>query len=498
MAREEGLMRDEDTTTPPGGREVIDIASRRPDHRHGSGKHAAVGGAGGAPPESPTPAPERLLIHPSDLKLADHLRDRFATAGPLTVFADGRFWQWAGTHYREVPEHETIAWVEPFDGIPAGPQSVLKLNRGKIHGILAVLKDRLAAPRYFDDAPDGINVRNGFVSFDGRGRPHLTAHAPMQKQRHVIDASWDPGRTPDHPLLRTLVSGCFRDDPDARGKVIALMEIAGATLAGLGTRVREPKAVVLIGDGANGKSQVLDALIGLVPAAAVSSIPITDFHREYHRFQLVGKMLNIAAELAAGNAVASDRFKSIVTGDAVTARDIRCSPISFRPKALHAFATNEMPDFAGGVGPAVMRRLLLIRFDRRVPELERVAAIGQRIAREERDALVYFAIRGASRLLRRGDYRVPASAHAMLLEWARDSDPVLGFLDDDRAVTAVAGERVPTFDLYDRFKVWCAEQGIRRTPAVKTFVQRVVAVGRGVHRGRTNDQRHLVGLKLTE
>jgi putative DNA primase/helicase len=457
----------------------------------------------GADPEAsdenpPARASERAtpLLHPSDLALADHLRSRFEDFGPATVFAEGAWWQWRGTHYQAVSENETIEWVREFDGIPTSDRGKLRLNKGKIKGILDVLKQRLAAPTYFDRVPRGVNLLNGFVALDANGRPRLVAHAPDLKQRHIVEARWEPGWAPPGALLAHLIRGCFADDPDAKAKVVVLAEMAGAAIAGLSTSVREPKLFVLLGDGANGKSQVLDALTGLVPPLAVTAVPITEWHRDYHRAQLVGKMLNVTPELGSGNTVASERFKAIITGDAVTARQPREPVLTFRCRALHVAATNLLPSFAGGMGPAVMRRLVPLRFDRRVPNRERIANLGLRIAAEEKDALVYYAIRGASRLLRRGDYSIPSSSRNTLLDWAREADPVLGFLDDDRAVILDPAARAASGVIYARFALWCAEHGIRREASLKAFVQRAIAAGRGIGRERSSQQRFLTGVRL--
>lgn len=457
-------------------------------------------GAAGTEPDPAASAggvavPSQPLIHTSDLALADHLRSRFEDFGPATIFCEGSFWQWTDTHYRAVTQGEAIEWVKEFDGIPTSDRGTLKLNKGKIKGILDVLQQRLAAPTFFDDAARGVNVLNGFVRFAADGRAQLVPHAPNLRQRHIVEARWEPGWVPPYPLLHRLVTGCFTGDPDARAKVLVLAEMAGAAIAGLSTTVREPKLFVLLGDGANGKSQVIDALTGLVPRDAVAAVPITEWHRDYHRAQLVGRMLNVTPELGSSNAVASDRFKAIITGDAVTARQPREPVVTFRSRALHVSATNVLPGFAGGMGPAVMRRLVPLRFDRRVPKEERIANLGLRIAAEEKNALVHFAIRGASRLLRRGDYTIPASSRGALLEWAREADAVLGFLDDDHAVILDATARIATGAIYERFTLWCAEQGIRRTISMKEFVQRAVAAGRGIGRERSSQQRFLTGVR---
>lgn len=63
------------------------------------------------------------------------------------------------------------------------------------------------------------------------------------------------------------------------------------------------------------------------------------------------RLENVCDELDAGKSLGSDRFKALVTGDPVSAKIVYQRVFSFVPKALHIFATNQLPNFSGGVDP---------------------------------------------------------------------------------------------------------------------------------------------------
>ncbi|MGE5872171.1 DUF5906 domain-containing protein, partial [Klebsiella pneumoniae] len=88
--------------------------------------------------------------------------------------------------------------------------------------------------------------------------------------------------------------------------------------------------------------QILDLVRGLLPEAAVCSIPPAIMSDERHIIALAGKLLNATDELSSA-AIASDRFKSVITGDPVPGRDVYKSRIEFRPMAQHLFAANALP-----------------------------------------------------------------------------------------------------------------------------------------------------------
>ena len=65
--------------------------------------------------------------------------------------------------------------------------------------------------------------------------------------------------------------------------------------------------------------------------SAVCSVPASKMGDERHVIGLVGKLLNAPDELAATDALASEVFKQIITGEPLTVRDLYKSAFDFRP-----------------------------------------------------------------------------------------------------------------------------------------------------------------------
>ena len=229
-------------------------------------------------------------------------------------------------------------------------------------------------------------------------------------------------------MLRRLLTGSFKGDPDAQAKCDLLAEVCGSAALGYATRLVQPRAVVLHGKTAeNGKSQILDLARGLLPASAICCVPAAKMGDERHVTGLVGKLLNASDELSP-EAIASNIFKSVVTGEPIEGRDVYKSRVEFRSVAQNLFAANQLPSFKGGVDRGVQRRLLLIPFTRTIPLEERIEDIGKRIASEEADLLLAWAVEGASRLIRRRNFAIPESCREALIEWVLGEDPVLAWI----------------------------------------------------------------------
>lgn len=439
-----------------------------------------------------------LISEGSDVELAAAVLAQLAEHYTSAVeWDEGHFYVWAQSHWCALDDPTMVNAVCDFDGTPCGQRGRIKLTDAKIKSVISIMRAKAANSGFFADAPMGVNCRNGFIRIDCDGisiEPHSREH----RQRHCLPGAWSPGADwRDAPLLCKLLKGCFGENTDFAERVQFVAELFGVAALGMGTRLKAPKAVVMYGPGAdNGKSQLLDAMRGLLPAAAVSAIPLTRFSDERMLIGLVGKKLNAVAELGTAQAVASDEFKKAVTGDQIRAKQIYQPAIDFKPEALHVYATNVLPSFHGGMDRGVVRRLAVLTFDRTIPKEEQVEGLGSRVATEEADALLAFAVEGAARIIRNGHYTEPASCREALREWTSSADPVIAWFWA-RAEYKI-GNKLAVKDAYNDFKLWAQDEGFgeRHLPAVNNFVQRVKAQDGRLGGTKNDSDRRIVGLAL--
>ena len=142
----------------------------------------------------------------------------------------------------------------------------------------------------------------------------------------------------------------------------------------------------------------------------------------------------------------------------------------------------------------VQRRLLVLTFNRKIPEAERKENIGTRIATEETDLLLDWAVKGAQRLLKQRYFTEPPSSSVALQDWLYGTDPVLAWLEQSARVDANA--QIQTRDAYSEFKEWAIAEGYREAtlPANNTFTTRILASNKDITTKRTPTERLFVGL----
>jgi hypothetical protein len=365
-----------------GGAEV-------PAFGDGGNSKAAAGAPGSAAVRASTAAganPLPRLQRGSDIEIADCVAQVLRQDRGEVIFSEGHFWYYDGSHWRPIEDPELRCVVHRYDGAmypsPSRPMPV-KLNKARVDSILNEMSAMLARPDFFNDAPIGINCASGFIAFASDGTPSVQPHQPEHRCRHVLSAAFmkDLEKIDTEQLFQTclvcgflfgrLLEGIFREeDPDALEKRQLLAEIAGAAALGYRSKSWEPKAVIFEGKTAeNGKSQVLDLFRGLLPSDAVTSIPAAKMGDERFLVGLVAKHLNASDELSGADAIASEVFKAVVTGEPVTGRDVYRSAVNFRSVAQNVFAANTLPTFKGGIDRGVQRRLLVVNFNRTIPRM---------------------------------------------------------------------------------------------------------------------------------
>ena len=119
---------------------------------------------------------------------------------------------------------------------------------------------------------------------------------------------------------------------------------------------------------ANGKSQFIHLVRGMLPRTAHSAIAPSEMGKEQFLAELVGKTANLSNELSSTKAIASDKMKAVISGDVVSAKRVYRPVYQFTPQALHLFATNILPSFHDGVDEGIRRRFVAVSFTETISE----------------------------------------------------------------------------------------------------------------------------------
>src|SRR5215217_14909 len=292
--------------------------------------------------------------------LADAItsEDHFArdAGDKLYRYSDGCYRQYAERYIRRRVKQLLEAWG--------------KADKWSSHKASEVAEYiRADAPELWERPPaDEVNVANGILDLrcsEARLRPHDPGYlSPVQ-----IPASYDPDA--ECPAWDKFVSEVFPEDA---------VELAFELAADLITPSRSAqKAVLLLGEGSNGKSTYLRALTAFLGSTNASGVSLHKLESDrFATARLMGKLANICPDLPSTHLTETSVFKAITGGDDLHAEYKYRESFEFNPYCRLVFSANHVPR-SGDASHAFFRRWLVVPFDRTFEPDEQVP-------REELDA----------------------------------------------------------------------------------------------------------------
>lgn len=301
-------------------------------------------------------------------------------------------------------------------------------------------------------------------------------HNPKYRVRFLLPFESVPMDTPK-PLMQGYLDWAFDGTPE---QMLLLQEIYGATVFTVLTR-HWHKAVLLRGDGSNGKSTAIDILSGLIPDPYVTRISPFQFSEPVYLAQLSHKMLNVAVELDKGQRLPAAAFKNVVDSSMLTGKALYQSPFTFPSTAAHIFASNYPIRTTDG-STGMKRRWLMLKFMNKVADEDKIPEFGRRIVEEEGAQIFNWAIEGVQRLYRNKKFTQTVYDRSLAHEMFMDTDPVIAFLGDEDTVRVNIGQKnlkVLRSGLYISYREWGKQTGQRREEMLtKTrFNQRLADLG---------------------
>lgn len=411
----------------------------------------------------------------SEVEIASQVLQVLESDGPQLVYDRGMLWGYdpATGIWSEVRPSQIYGVVSALDGalVGAGKDAhYLRIGARTCSNVVALVRSYRDAPGWFDVQPiGGVAFANG-VAVVRNGAVELLPPDPDHRLLHQLPFNYNPAAS--CPTFERVLEFAFDGTADAYQRRQALWEYVGACL--IGQAVRYHKALLLYGEGANGKSTVLAVFSALFPSHARAAIPPQLMHKEYHRAALAEALINVVAEVPESDIVAAEAVKAFVSGDEVVARRTYNDPFHFRPKAGNLWACNTLPgvrDFSDGF----WRRWIAIEFPNAIPPELQDEGIGRHVILNELPGVAAQALAAAARLDARGRLEPPPSSREARDQWRMRADQVAAYADAKLIVDPNA-EPIEAQRLYDDYKVWALRNGYRPL-SNRRFAERLRRLG---------------------
>ena len=333
----------------------------------------------------------------------------------LIRYHGSRFMKWAGSHW--VPME--VSTISNHISTNYGHLSACR-KASDIAGVVKVLSF-LVETELAKEKIKGVNFANGFLTQGLK----LMPHNPDYGCEYTLPFRFMPEKANDAPMFQQFIKSSWGKDEDFEAKKDALQEALCITLFGLGAKFQ--KAILLHGAPKSGKSQLLKIVELLVPKEGKCTVPPHDWSDKFMPAMMSGKILNICGELSEKKRIEGQVFKDVIDGSERSAQFKNQQIFTMRPELTNWFASNHLPK-SDDTSRGFIRRWLMLTFSRPVDDRDIQLDLGERIAQEEREAIVAWAVQAMPRLLDRQHYTIPESHRLLEIEFANVNNSVRMFL----------------------------------------------------------------------
>lgn len=305
-----------------------------------------------------------------------------------------------------------------------------------------------------------INFNNGVLDLDTMA---LNPHGPELGFRYVLSYDYDPAAA--CPRFET-----FLEEVTGGSKELAsvLIEFAGYSFSN--DECWAEKALIMTGDGSNGKSTLMNVYKALAGKENYASLTLADLKAETNRQQLDGRLFNLAEETPTYAMAESSLFKNLVTGGETTVKMLYKQPYTIANKCKLMFACNELPK-TKDTTRGFFRRLLIVPFKKEFEGAAKDPFLKTKLF-QELPGIFNLVIKAYKELYARGRFVEGDTLKQELENYRRELDNVESWYDDHVDDTAPDTCEAQASKMYSSYKFYVEERG-EKPEAYTTFCRRL-------------------------
>ena len=312
---------------------------------------------------------------------------------------------------------------------------------------------------WFEESTDKkINLKNGVLDFS-KGYPQLLTSSHDISFMYSANYEYDPKATcPTFDRFMKEVTCNQQDISDFLLEYVAyaLMDI----------ECKEQLAVVLLGDGANGKSTFIEVVKALVGKKAYSILNLDQIRNDQQAASLQGKLFNLSEETPKESFVESSHFKNIVSGGEIAVKVVYKEPFNIRNRAKLIVAANSMPDTKDS-SHGFYRRFRIVPFKARFNRANMDKHLKDKLL-AELPGILNRVLEAFERYTNQRGF-TEAGAITEAAEEYKNSQSLDDFFGDLIVITPSPKDYVTITDIYDAYLSFCNKERIEYPKSPKVF-----------------------------
>jgi putative DNA primase/helicase len=226
------------------------------------------------------------------------------------------------------------------------------------------------------------------------------------------------------------------------------------------------KFFIYQGEGQTGKSTFQDLIVKMLGENNRARVGIDKMDADYYLATLLSKLINIDDDAVDGKVLENTgRFKSLVTGNEITVRQIFKEPVTFTPFATCMFSCNKLPRILDKTS-GLYRRMVIIELNNKIEKPDPLFLM--KLTARDMEYFLYKAVYWVGIALQEGQFRVSQSEQELLRKFkCRQSSINEWIFEDHITLGDVYGKGV--LALYSFYIEWAQTNGYSKLPSVLTF-----------------------------
>lgn len=297
----------------------------------------------------------------------------------------------------------------------------------------------------FDTYPELIHLRNCILNVKNMKAFEQTHELLTRNQ---ISTGYEPGAK--CPKILNFLKEIMPDGPELK----SLIELLASILL---HKVKLEKAIIFVGDQANGKSTLIELLISILGAQNISNVALQRLAtNRFATSTMVGKILNAYGDLDIDAIEQTGLIKEIISHSHIMIEKKNKNAFSAVVPIRLLYSANKLPEFPNA-DKAIFRRFWVIQFPVVIPHEKRDLELLEKLTTpEEKSGFLNILLKNAHQLIK-NNFQF---THYQTLEktqsiWMSKSDSVSAFVENEVKISPK--KSIKTTELFDLYREWCVE-----------------------------------------
>lgn len=384
----------------------------------------------------------------------EDLRKFFEQTYPYVVNSEsGGIFTFKKSHYESFPELMVKGFAQ---------ENFKSCDQRKASEFSSLVKrTNLKLPAWFAETTEyKMNFQNGVL--DVKSGKFETGSSRELGFMFTLDFDYDARATA--PIFERFLNDITCGDPELRQ---LLLEFGGYALSN--DEYWEHKALLLVGDGSNGKNTYMQVLKDLAGKGGYSAISMKNLSNEQHLARLEGKLFNISEEASALAFRDTDAFKTICSGGEINVKTVYERPYDIVNRAKIIIACNDIPESKDG-SYGFYRRFAVAPFNATFTELNRDVNLSHKL-RAERAGILNMFLSAFAEMKARGHILPTKAGQEKLRQYRVSNDPILQWFTDSITVDPIAEAFTKNTDIFNSYTGFCSVDNVRTVSREALFMR---------------------------